>query len=128
MGLFVMQHFTDEDVVSPPGLRRGLFTVGDIDNIDHNTSSTTSAEYFLWHCYIVCFKHVLPWPMGRRETYLWFQAVMAKLLFLLNIPLSAVDGWSEVSPSRICGFQGTGPNFFAIASTMSNSSSISRGK
>ena len=45
MGLFVMQHFTDEDVVSPPGLRRGLFTVGDTDNIDHNTSSTTTAEY-----------------------------------------------------------------------------------
>ena len=46
MGLFLMQHFTDEGVVSPPGLRRGLFTVGDTDNIDHNTYSTTSAEYF----------------------------------------------------------------------------------
>ena len=34
-----------------------------------------------------CFKHVLPWTKGRRETYLWFQAVTAKLLFLLNIPV-----------------------------------------
>ena len=29
--------------------------------------------------------------------------------------------------SRTCGFQGTAPNFFAIAPTRSNSSSISRG-
>ena len=35
-----------------------------------------------------CFTHDLPWTKGRRETYLWFQAVTAKLLFLLNIPLS----------------------------------------
>ena len=53
MGLFVMQQFTDESVVSPPALRRGLFTVGDTDNIDHNTSSTTSAESVTWHCYTV---------------------------------------------------------------------------
>ena len=53
MGLPVIQQFTDKGVVSPPGLRRGLFTVGYTDNIDHNPSSTTSAEYFPWHCYIV---------------------------------------------------------------------------
>ena len=53
IGLFVIQQFTDEGVVSTPGLRRGLFTVGDTDNIDHNTSSTTSAEYFPCNCYIV---------------------------------------------------------------------------
>ena len=48
MGLFVIQQFTDEGVVSPPGLRRGLFTVGDTDNnlIIDNPSSTTAAEYF----------------------------------------------------------------------------------
>ena len=45
MGLFVMQQFTDEGVVSPPGLRRRLFAVGDTYNIDHNPSSTTTAEY-----------------------------------------------------------------------------------
>ena len=32
-------------VVSPPGLRWGLLTVGNIDTIYHNPSSTTSAEY-----------------------------------------------------------------------------------
>ena len=46
MGLSVIQQFADEGVVCPPGLRRGLFTVGATDNIDHNPSSTTSAESF----------------------------------------------------------------------------------
>ena len=53
MGLSVIRQFTDEGVVSPHGLRRLLSTVGDTDNIDHNPSSTTSAEYFPWYCYIV---------------------------------------------------------------------------
>ena len=53
MGQSVMQYFTYEGVVFPPGLRWELFTVGDTDNIDHNPSSTTSAESFPWHCYIV---------------------------------------------------------------------------
>ena len=46
MGLSVIQQFADEGVVCPPGLRRGLFTVGATDNIDHTSSSTTSAESF----------------------------------------------------------------------------------
>ena len=33
MGLSVIQQFTCEGVVSPPGLRRGLFTIGDTDNM-----------------------------------------------------------------------------------------------
>ena len=61
MGLFVIQQFTDEGVVSPPRLRRGLFTVGDTDNIDHNPSSTTSAESFSMALLYRCFQHVLPW-------------------------------------------------------------------
>ena len=79
MGLSAIQQFTDERIVSPPGLSRELSTVGDTDNRYHNPSSTTSAEYFPWHCYNYgCFTHVLPWTRGRRETYLWFQAVKAK--------------------------------------------------
>ena len=53
IGLSFIQQFTDEGVVSPPGLRRGLFTVGDTDTIDHNPSSTTSANSLSLHCYIV---------------------------------------------------------------------------
>ena len=53
MGLSVIQQFTDERVVYPPGLRPELSTVGDTDNRDHNPSSRTSAEYFPWHCYMV---------------------------------------------------------------------------
>ncbi len=33
MGLSMIQQFTYEGVVAPPGLRRGLFSVGDTDNI-----------------------------------------------------------------------------------------------
>ena len=39
-----------------------------------------------------CFTHLLPWTKGRRQTYMWFQAVTANLLFLLNIPLSCRRG------------------------------------
>ena len=55
MGLSVIKQFTGEAVVSQPGIRLGLFTVGDTDNnyVDHNQSSTTSAESFPWHCYSV---------------------------------------------------------------------------
>ena len=33
MGLSVIQQFTSEGVVSTPVLRRGVFTVGDTDNM-----------------------------------------------------------------------------------------------
>jgi len=39
-------HFMSIGVVCPPNLRRGLFTVGALDNIDHNPSSTTSQGAF----------------------------------------------------------------------------------
>ena len=32
--------------MAPVGLRKGLFTVGALDNIDHNPSSTTAASSF----------------------------------------------------------------------------------
>ena len=47
-GVFRDTTFTNEGVVSPPGLRRELFDVGYTDNKDHIPSSTTSAESFPW--------------------------------------------------------------------------------
>ena len=43
----VCQCFKADGVVSSNSLRKGLFTVGAIDNLDHNPSSTTSVNSFL---------------------------------------------------------------------------------
>jgi len=40
------ERFVDDGVVSPACLRKGLFTVGALDNLDHNPSSTTSVTSF----------------------------------------------------------------------------------
>ena len=40
------KQFEEEDVVCPAQLRKGLFTVGALDNIDHNLSSTTAQGSF----------------------------------------------------------------------------------
>ena len=38
--------FKEDGCVSPACLRKGIFSVGTLDNIDHNTSSTTSVSSF----------------------------------------------------------------------------------
>ena len=38
----ICKRFEEENIVCPPNLRKGIFTVGAIDNIDNNPSSTTS--------------------------------------------------------------------------------------
>ena len=40
------ERFKDDDVVIPACLRKGLFTVGALDNLDHNPTSTTSSDSF----------------------------------------------------------------------------------
>ena len=40
------ERFVEDGVVSPACLRKGLFTVGALDNLDHNPSSTTSVTSF----------------------------------------------------------------------------------
>ena len=42
----VSMHFEKQGIVFPPNLRKGLFTVGALDNLDHNPSSTTSQNSF----------------------------------------------------------------------------------
>ena len=42
LGNGVCRRFEEEKVVCPTNLRKGLFTIAAIDNIDHNPSSTTA--------------------------------------------------------------------------------------
>ena len=42
----VCKRFEEEGVVCLTNLRKGLFTVGALDNIDHNPSSTISQDSF----------------------------------------------------------------------------------
>lgn len=46
MGNRVADHYNDINVVSPPQLHPDTFTIGAIDNADHNPSSNTSVESF----------------------------------------------------------------------------------
>ena len=40
------KRFVAEDAVCPPQMRKGIFTVGALDNIDHNVFSTTAQGSF----------------------------------------------------------------------------------
>jgi len=46
LGNAVCRRYKEEQVVCPPNLRLGLFTVAAVDNIDHNPSSTTAHDSF----------------------------------------------------------------------------------
>ena len=42
----ICKQFEDEGVVCPAKLRKGLFVVGALDNLDYNPSSTTAQDSF----------------------------------------------------------------------------------
>ena len=42
LAVSVCQQSNDDGIVCPSNLRKGIFTVGALDNIDHNPSSTTA--------------------------------------------------------------------------------------
>jgi len=42
----VLEEYDRTGVVCPPNLKQGLFTTGNLDNIDHNPSSVTSKDDF----------------------------------------------------------------------------------
>ena len=42
----VCEHFKETQTVCPPNLKRNVFTTAAVDNIDHNTSSTTAITSF----------------------------------------------------------------------------------
>ena len=46
MGEATLNKYASEGVVCPPALRKGLFTLADMDNIDHNPSSMTATTSF----------------------------------------------------------------------------------
>ena len=42
----ISERFVADGCVVPASLRKGLFTIGALDNLDHNPSSTTAASSF----------------------------------------------------------------------------------
>ena len=44
--LSICEQYKYDEIVCPPQLRKGLFTKGALDNLDHNPSSTTSPGSF----------------------------------------------------------------------------------
>ena len=44
IGEAVITQYTEDGVVCPPVLRKGLFTTSAMDNIDHNPTATTAAS------------------------------------------------------------------------------------
>lgn len=42
----VSERFNEDDIVCPSNLHKGIFTVGALDNLDHNPSSTTAKSSF----------------------------------------------------------------------------------
>ena len=57
MGNRVLKHFEKENLVCPPILRQKLFTSAALDNIDHDPSSTTTAEDSFHGTGISLFQH-----------------------------------------------------------------------
>ena len=50
----IIKQFENDGVVCPPQLKNGLFTTGQVDNIDHNPSSVTSDESFHGTAHSLC--------------------------------------------------------------------------
>ena len=46
LAITVCKHFKEEGLVCPPILRKSHFTVGAMDKIDHNASSTSAQDSF----------------------------------------------------------------------------------
>jgi len=68
MGNVVCAQYHSEQVVCPPNLRRGLFTVAAVDNIDHNPSSSTATGSF-HGTGISLFQFQTPSNLGTTRSY-----------------------------------------------------------
>ena len=60
LSMAVCKRYTEDNLLCPPGLRHQLYTVGALDNIDHNPSPTTG-EFFPWHRH-----QFVPVPNSRK--------------------------------------------------------------
>lgn len=63
-----LKHFEEIGVVCPPGLVHGLFTSTQLDNIDHNTSSTTASDAFHGTA-ITLVQHPPPGVQSKLPTF-----------------------------------------------------------
>ena len=66
MGTALVERFTEEGVVCPSVLRKGLFTIDALDNIDLNPSSTTAKSSF-HGAGISLFQHPTDSEEGNNE-------------------------------------------------------------
>jgi len=59
-----------EEAVCPPKLKKDLFTTGEVDNIDHNPSSTTASDSFHGTAITLIQHPTQENPGHKRETNL----------------------------------------------------------
>ena len=69
LGNTICSRFETENIVCPSNLRKGLFTTGAVDNIDHNSTSTTAQGSF-HGTGISVFQHPTSECIGEARTIL----------------------------------------------------------
>ena len=63
---FIIERFERDGAVCPPQLKEGLFTTGQMDNTDHNPSSTTAVDAFHGTGHSLCQHPTLDNPGTER--------------------------------------------------------------
>ena len=89
----VFARFEAEKVVCPPNLRHDVFTMGAVDNIDHNPSSTT-AQGSLHGTGISLFQHPAIDGSGKKRCEIEFDASRSKGKFTGKLP----DAYGIIPP------------------------------
>ena len=87
LAISACERFKDDDVVIPACLRKGLFTVGALDNLDHNPTSTTSSDSF-HGTGISLFQIPKQSQTGERRPSLKIPHLVISKIYLTNTPLS----------------------------------------
>ena len=67
----ICTRFEADNVVCPPKMRRGLFTTGAVDNVDHNPTSTTARDSFMaqvFPSYNTCLMNRLASYVTNRQS------------------------------------------------------------
>ena len=109
----VCEQFEKEGVVAPTCLRKGLFTVGALDNIDHNLSSTTSVNSFhgtgislfqfpTRDCPGESRQHLTIPPSGNKHSLPDYYACVPAVALTTSAIVIPSSVYSEAEPSRAC--------------------------
>jgi hypothetical protein len=76
----VCETYNKQQIVCPPHLHKGVFTVGAVDNIDHNPTSTTAKGSFLGTA-ISLMQHPTPQNISERSTFTLSSRVEKKSVY-----------------------------------------------